>query len=67
MERELAQVEQARAVAAVQQEAHRIASRLDDAVASQHSEQAARTAAEEQVGIAGAGGARQAYGRACVF
>eukprot|EP00967_Tisochrysis_lutea_P059997 scaffold76598_cov24-Tisochrysis_lutea.AAC.1 len=48
MERELVQVEQARAVAAVQQEAHRIASQLDDNVAAQHSEQAAQVAAAEQ-------------------
>ena len=49
MERELVQVEQARAVAAMQQEAHRIASRLDDNVTTQQSEQAAQAAAAEQV------------------
>jgi hypothetical protein len=51
MERELVSVEQARAVAAVQQEAHRIASRLDDNVTTQHNEQAAQAAAAEQVGL----------------
>lgn len=51
MERELLGVEQARAVAIVQQEAQRLANRLDDSLASQHSTQVSQAVAAEQVRV----------------
>lgn len=46
---ELSALEQARAVAAVQQEAHRIAATLDQTLAIQQANQTARATAEAQV------------------